>query len=202
MKETSEPRRERFEEPLAVAALLASFSRPWFIAGGWAMDLFMNRVTRDHEDLEIAIFREDQLHLRSHLSGWRFERVVPGRGGVAGPWAEDEWLDPPIHEIHARRGRSHPKILEILLNETAGNLWRYRRDQRVARKISEIGLVSRTGIPFLRPEIVLLYKAKNPRGRDQDDFRQASRLLGDDSRAWLRSALEVCHPGHPWLPQL
>ncbi len=202
MKEISQPQNEPFGEPLAVAALLRKFPRPWFIAGGWAIDLFMNRVTRHHEDLEIAIFRKDQLRLRTHLSGWRFERVIPGRGGVARPWAEDEWLDPPIHEVHARRSTGYPKDLEILLNETTGNLWQYRRDQRVTRGLSEIGLQSRMGIPFLRPEIVLLYKARNPRGRDGDDFRQASRMLGDDSRAWLRSALEVCHPGHPWLPLL
>jgi Aminoglycoside-2''-adenylyltransferase len=28
---------------------------PWFVAGGWAIDLFLGTRTRDHEDLEIAV---------------------------------------------------------------------------------------------------------------------------------------------------
>ena len=27
--------------------LLEQFERPWFVAGGWALDLFLGRITRD-----------------------------------------------------------------------------------------------------------------------------------------------------------
>src|SRR5439155_25663208 len=42
----------RSEDPFApvtdVAASLTSFPHPWFISGGWAIDLFLNRVTLRH----------------------------------------------------------------------------------------------------------------------------------------------------------
>ncbi|MCL4541605.1 MAG: hypothetical protein M1396_04620 [Chloroflexi bacterium] len=43
-----------------VATLLTDFDRPWFIAGGWAIDLFLGRQTRAHKDVEIAVLRQDQ----------------------------------------------------------------------------------------------------------------------------------------------
>ena len=53
--------------------LLKQFERPWFVAGGWALDLFLGRITRDHSDFEVALFREDQLELQRILKGWRLE---------------------------------------------------------------------------------------------------------------------------------
>jgi Aminoglycoside-2''-adenylyltransferase len=40
--------------------VLSSLRRPWFVVGGWALDLFLGRETRSHKDIDIAIFREDQ----------------------------------------------------------------------------------------------------------------------------------------------
>jgi hypothetical protein len=41
---------------LQIAALMQRFERPSCIAGGWAIDLFLGRMTRPHKDIEIAIF--------------------------------------------------------------------------------------------------------------------------------------------------
>ena len=60
-----------FAAPLQVAQAMAGFRRPWFIAGGWAIDLFLGRVTREHADIEIAVLRTDQQFLRQHLRSWR-----------------------------------------------------------------------------------------------------------------------------------
>jgi hypothetical protein len=57
-------------------------------------------------------------------------------------------------------------------------------------------------LPYLRPEIVLLYKAKNLGDHDRADFEQTRERLDAGSRQWLRLALERVHPGHEWLPVL
>lgn len=62
---------------------MEGFSRPWFVAGGWAIDLFLDRVTREHSDIEIAVLREDQLALQRHLVGWQFTKVIPQPQGAA-----------------------------------------------------------------------------------------------------------------------
>jgi SpoU rRNA methylase family enzyme len=60
----------------------------------------------------------------------------------------------------------------------------------------------RDGLPILRPEVVLLYKAKNLRERDQEDFEQVQSRLDPRDRRWLADAIEVVHPGHEWLGTL
>ena len=41
--------------PRDFAARMDGADFPWFVAGGWAIDLFLGTRTRDHEDLEIAV---------------------------------------------------------------------------------------------------------------------------------------------------
>jgi hypothetical protein len=52
------------------------------------------------------------------------------------------------------------------------------------------------------PEIVLLFKAKHSRPKDEADFVGALPLLSSERRAWLRSTLAGVHPDHPWLDAL
>jgi hypothetical protein len=186
-----------FAELQRVARVMEDFSRAWFVAGGWAIDLFLGRETRAHEDVEIAVLRADQEEMRRHLAGWTFEKVV---SGVREPWREGERLEPPIHEIHA----SSPggESLEILLNEAAGDVWRFRRNPAVTRPLSEVGLRAKDGVLFLAPEIVLLYKAKVRRTRDERDFEGVLPAMDGGRRAWLAGAIAASHPAHPWIARL
>ncbi len=152
--------------------------------------------------MEIAILRRDQGALRSYLKGWEFGKVLYGTEGVLEPWEKGQWLDAPIHEIHASRSEGVPSSLEILLNESSGEVWRFRRNLEVTRPLSEIGQTSGLGIPFLRPEIVLLYKAKTPRELDEEDFEAVRGLVSEEAAGWLRLSLEFCYPEHPWLSRL
>ena len=60
-----------YTEPLRVAQIMAGFRYPWFVCGGWAIDLFINRVSRQHQDVNIGIWRPDQLALRAYLAARR-----------------------------------------------------------------------------------------------------------------------------------
>lgn len=190
-----------FEAPSQVAALMSTFDRPWFIAGGWALDLFLGRLTRPHEDIEIAILRDDQFALRISLAAWEFDVADPPASGGLRAWAEGERLAMPLHELHARRANGNPPQLEILLEESAGELWRYRRNPAITRPLATIGL-HWAGVPHLAPEIVLLYKAKHYREKDAMDFDNVRHALDSEQRRWLKRAIEVCHPGHGWLTSI
>ena len=62
---------------------------------------------------------------------------------------------------------------------------------------------SEDGIPYGRPEIVLLFKARHSdRPKDEADFAAVLPRLGPARRRWLADALELVHPGHPWLERL
>ena len=179
-----------------VSELMRAFPAPWCVAGGWALDLFLGRVTRDHADAELAIFRNDQALLHRHLHGWTLEKVIEGRRLR---WSADEQLQLPVHEIHARPFDQPDLAIEFLLNERTADEWIYRRDPRVTRPISRAILTSDVGYPILCPEIVVLYKSKFTRPKDEGDFMMVRGALDAEQRLWLRAALQTCHPEHPWL---
>ncbi|MBN2380602.1 hypothetical protein JXM67_12445 [candidate division WOR-3 bacterium] len=180
---------------------------PWFIAGGWAVDLFLNRVTREHKDVEIGIFRKDQLILQSHLKEWELKKINKSsteKPGELETWRDGEYLRPPTHEIHActRNASFNLSELEILLNECDSTHWIFRRNHLIKHKLSSTILYNREGIPYLAPEIVFLYKAKAPKIYDEEDFNNTVNLLDPEFRTWLASSIELSSPDHPWLDRL
>jgi hypothetical protein len=183
-----------------VAELLRPLRQPWAIAGGWALDLALGRVTRPHADVDVAVFREDQAALRAALAGWRFDVVV---GGRRVPWERGTWLELPVHEVHAHPPVDTPgRTLELLLNERAGADWVYRRDPAVRLPLARAVRAVAGGLRVLAPEVVLLYKSKAPRPTDERDFVAARPLLDAAARAWLRAALARAGPPHPWAAAL
>ncbi|HET7460147.1 MAG TPA: hypothetical protein VFJ82_02820 [Longimicrobium sp.] len=184
----------------AVAGTLRDLRAPWAIAGGWAIDLALGRVTRPHADVDVAVFRDAQEALRAALPAWEFAVV---EGGAPRPWEPGAWLAPPVHEVHARPPAGVPgPALEFLLNERDGADWVYRRDPAVRLPLAQAVRESGLGVWVLAPEIVLLYKSKAPRPADEHDFQVARPLLDVEARAWLRAALRRAAPDHPWADAL
>lgn len=51
----------------------------WGIAGGWALDLHIGRQTREHEDIDVIIFRQDQQEVYSYLcKDWILYKAYKG----------------------------------------------------------------------------------------------------------------------------
>jgi hypothetical protein len=62
-----------------VVNVMKGFKYPWFFAGGWSIDLGIGKVTRDHEDVDICIFREHALEVLSYFSEWTICSYSRGR---------------------------------------------------------------------------------------------------------------------------
>lgn len=178
---------------------MRNFKPTWFVAGGWAVDLYLGKVTRPHSDIEIAIFRKDQLALQTYLKGWLLRKVAHGE---LSPWHRDEFLKPPTHEVHCFNEGSDPRQIEVLLNEADDKEWIYRRNVKVTRPLSKCQLVSKECVKFLCPEIVLLYKSKNPSAKDEQDFTGIIKYLDAEQRGWLKDSIAICDDRHHWLQRL
>ncbi len=63
----------------AAGALDAAELEHWFF-GGWAVDLWVGRLTRPHDDIDVLVWREDQAPVHEALQG---------AGGVHTPTPED-----------------------------------------------------------------------------------------------------------------
>jgi hypothetical protein len=183
--------------PEETAGRLAHVAAPWAVAAGWALELFVGGGWRPHEDLEIAVpaSRFDEVHAAlPELEFWvpvgdeRLRPLVDAPAGSHQTWG----LDP---RVGAWR-------LDVFREPSAGDIWICRRDDSIRMPYAE--LVERTAdrIPFVRPEVVLLFKAKGARNKDEQDFEFVLPRLDAGRRAWLRAALECVHPGHAWIARL
>ncbi|MCB8943156.1 MAG: GrpB family protein [Ardenticatenaceae bacterium] len=186
----------------AVAQELAGYPHPWYISSGWALDLFLGQPQRVHHDTDIVVRRSDQLVLQAHLTGRGWHLLTPLQGKLE-PWPPHMFLHLPRHQVHAHRDGA---FMDILISEIEHGLWRYRREPSVIQAVERIGLMTTDGLSYLAPELVLLFKSKNTgnqeRPKDQQDFERVLPHLQPAQRAWLRWALLVTEPEHPWLDYL
>jgi hypothetical protein len=166
--------------PEQVHALLDGMDAPWWVAGGWALDLFLGRETRPHGDIEVAVLRRDQLTLQQALAHWELQVADVG---TLTPWARGVPLAEGKHAVWGREPALRDAWqLEIVLERSEGSRWIYRRDPRVRRDLAELTMRDARGIPYLSPEIVLIYKSKSRRGR------RRGRLPSDPSASGDRRA--------------
>jgi hypothetical protein len=188
--------------PSEVVDALAWFGAgpaPWWIAGGRALDLFLGRSSRVHADLDIGVLRRDIREILRGLAGWDIREAS---GGILSPLEPGELPRPSVNSLWCRYGGATHWSFELLLDEALGDTWVYRRDPRITRPVREAVRRSRQNVPFLTPEIQLLYKAKDTRDRDRIDFGNVSPYLDNSARHWLKNALELTAPSHEWIALL
>lgn len=196
--------------PSTMSARLAGLTVPWCVAAGWALDLFLGRTTRAHGDLEIAIPAGSFAEVAPRFDD--FEFFVPRSGllfGLSDPQLRERALDPTGvdaftagHQTWARERATGKWRFDIFREPHDADTWVCRRDERIRRPYSELIEHTADGIPFLPPEIVLLFKAKNPRPKDEADFAVALPSLSAGRRQWLDDALALIYTDHPWRASL
>ena len=142
------------------------------------------------------------MKLRTTLGGYDFEVVgsVEGEDGMRWPLdsaAFDEhfqtWVREPVTGLYR---------LDVFRDPHEDDTWICRRDAAIRLPYDQVIKLSSTGIPYMSPELVLLFKAKHNRDKDRNDFDGVRSLLSDGQLDWLRLNLSRIHPDHPWLTVL
>jgi hypothetical protein len=193
----------------AVAEVLRAIPIPWWIAGGWALDLFLGRITREHGDTDVLILQRDQLVAQESLCDeWDLFKTHQPTPSHLAPWPPGEFVEPPVTDIWVRRPGSSAWSFQIMLMQTEGDEWIYKRLRSIRGRVDELGLLTATGIPYLRPEIQLLYKggssaAKSDKRYQDKNFGDLERVLPALSAGqvdWLLKSLHAQFPqGHDWI---
>ncbi len=178
---------------------LARVEAPWYVAAGWAIDLFLGEQRREHEDLEIAVPSDRFGEVVEALAG--LELFVVGHQ-LATPLAQAGELLETYHQTWALERATGVWRLDVFREPSDGDTWICRRDESIRLPFDQLIERSGEGIPYARPEIILLFKAKHARAKDDGDLAAALPLLTSERRRWLAEALELVHPGHRWLAEI
>jgi Aminoglycoside-2''-adenylyltransferase len=188
--------------PQDAAELLDGYGGSWWVVGGWAAQAFTG-VTRPHDDVDIAIRRGDLGQFREHLAGrthiWRND------GGTLSPVLDD---DPDAKypkdflQLWLRRNAALPWEYDVICDPGDPGQWINRRLPSMTLPLNKATWLDPQGIRYLNPEILLLFKARDARPKDEADFAEIAPLLSEHRRTWLRETMAQVHLGHPWLDQL
>ena len=179
--------------------LLDPLGLEWWVVGGLAIKAFTG-VSRPHEDIDIGMFRRDVLRLRDGLRG-SYHVWAAGQTGLRPledpeqempDWADQVWL---------REHALAPWRADVVLGPDRDGRWVSRRDRDFDAPLDEVTF-EQGGVRYLNPEVVLSFKAKARRHKDEHDLDAALPLLSDRARDFLADYLDRKEPGHPWRDRL
>jgi hypothetical protein len=207
-------------EPVArLRDVMSGYPSDWSLCGGWAVDAWLGRLTREHGDVDLSVFVDDQHLLFEHLRDWQllahdpvFDEKAPGHN--AEWWDGGRRLEHPSH-IHGRApessgampegGIAWPKDgfwLDIQIDDRSGGDWIIKREPSISKPLAASVQQSIWGVPVPVPEVLLFLKAAQPRRRDERDFLALLPKLNHEQRGWLSEALAKAFPGHHWIAGL
>jgi hypothetical protein len=174
-----------------VIELFGDASFRWWMSGGIALELHVGRSWRGHDDTDIGVTRIDMSMLRALLPSWQ---MCIASGGSLRVWrGEPLRLDRSENNVWCRRRKSEPWAIDITISEGNEREWVFRRDDTIALPWSEAVQRSAAGVPYLAPEIQLLFKSRDRRPKDDVDAQVVIPLLDEHRASRLRTWLPHDH---------
>jgi hypothetical protein len=204
-----------FLEPLSVE---------WFVSGGWAIDIHLNRITRERCDLDISVPFSDHLTCIEFFlgKGWRIEGKLGGGFRTirtAADYHDDihyfwsfpagvdfvsEYVDDDGNRriAYNRDAQNELDYIEVFFDRIKDSHFVFRRDPRVKRH-EDRAILERDSVRYLAPEVVLLFKSNRLSEKNLLDFDAAVDSLDGDALLWFTEALSLMYGNsHAWLKQL
>lgn len=187
--------------PAEVAVEMAAFTRPWWIVGGWAIEAATG-YEREHEDIDLSIFARDVPTFVAAMAGrWHVWNIVGDTLRPLTPETVGTRPPDPTSQLWLRRDAASPWVVDIPLTPDIDGHWTHKFVPDLTNNLDKVTF-ERDGIRYLAPELVLLYKARLARPKDDPDFEAVLNCLTPLCREELRVHLERLVPGHRWLSRL
>jgi hypothetical protein len=114
---------------------------------------------------------------------------------------DDVEVPDDVRNFWARERGGGPWRVQFNVEPISGGRLTYARDSRVSRPETQSAWWSgRTWC--ISPGIQLLWKAKAPAPKDEEDYRNVVPRLDSGERAWLTDAVRTAHSTSPWAHRL
>jgi hypothetical protein len=182
-------------EPLDLKTTLTifrGFPGRWWISGGYALELHLSRTWRSHDDIDVGVLRHDVPALATVLKGWDIEVAA---AGILSQWDGSVPLARASqNNLWCRKEAQQPWCLDVTVGDGDQECWVFRRDPTVRIPWKEAVLGTEGGVPYLAPELQLLYKSTDSRPKDDRDAAVVVPSLTIDRRDRLHDLLAEDHP--------
>jgi hypothetical protein len=175
--------------------IMKDFSLPWFIAGGWSIDLSVGKKTREHEDMDIVIFREHVQEVIDYFKDWEISVAIPGEHRLESV-KDISSTSHPRYCLHIRKDKD---FVEVLLTDRQEDRVIFRRDSSITIPLQNFNKTDPKNRPYVTPEWQLLFKSKTPRITDIQDYLRVLPHLSDYQKEWLRKALIKTKASNEWI---
>ena len=194
----------------------------WAVCGGFALDLFLEKEIRRHSDIDICVFEKDRdkiLHymLQNDWNVYEFRgqgKVRPLNSALSSECGRNLMCTKDNCDIvkfypcddadllwyeFFHTGIEKLDYLEFLFNTADNEYFIFSEEKGIKRKLSD-AILFKNNIPYLAPEIVLLYKSSRSDNIEYNyDFEQTYSHMNDEQKAWFDNNLNVLYPeGHMW----
>jgi hypothetical protein len=196
----------------------------WFVSGGWAIDMYLDRITRERCDLDMSVpssarFKCIEFFLQQD---WQIEgKLFDGFKSIQKlSDYEDEihyfWSYPKdadfVSEYYDESGNRRISYnrdaqheldyIEVFFDRIEDGYFVYRRENQIKRSLSQ-AILRRDGVRYLAPELVLLLKSNRLSKKNVQDFDVIIDALDRNALVWLIEALLLAEGNsHPWLERL
>lgn len=185
-----------FEPLFPYQAMMQRYERAWCFGGGWACDGWNGKQTRSHDDVDIIIWRADQMAFRACFADWDWQSYV---NHAPCAWAVGEFLELPAHNAHGRKDGAE---LEVLMLEREGDAWWFRRNPLIRMPAARAMVSTPLGFQVLNPVIAMLFKSNRLDAKDHHDFEVVLDTMEAGDRVWLKQSLREMDEHHVWLSKL
>lgn len=155
------------------------------IAGGYGIELFCNKMIRDHNDIDVYVLDKDIRSLMRFLMEHGY-RLYKAYQGVLTPLYMSDIITDDF-SIWVSNGEDTPFLFEILIGRTQDDYWLYRRNLEIKLPIDNV-FISKNGVSILNPLIILLFKMNKSNVEEKDwiDFEAVKPLLSEGELEWLK----------------
>ena len=181
------------------------------IGGGWAFDLFLNKKTRPHADIDISIFDEDRKNIVEFMlnKGWNVygppkyleqivssdDELIYNRHAVwtIKPYSSLIKLKPETgkENIYTHEVLHHEQLdfdfIEIIFNKQENGKFIFdsfiSQDNDITREVDK-AILYNNGVPYMAPEI-MLFIISNPGYMDSVYHKEKNQADFDSAAPFL-----------------
>jgi hypothetical protein len=168
---------------------------PWYIAGGWSIDLAIGRKTREHKDMDIVVFREYIQDVLDYFKDWEIGVAIPGENRLESVENKKQVMQ-PRYCLHIS---NETDFVEVLLTDRMNTHAIFRRNPSITIPLKDFIKTDSMNRSYITPEWQLLFKSKSPRDYDEQDYINSISYLSNRQKEWLKQSLVETDASYEWI---